>query len=165
MLIVWAITGFWHGADWTFIIWGIYYFVFLSIERMTIGKNGIFSGVNLKLFKYPVRFVGHIYTLLIVAIGWMIFAINDIVSVKDYLMRMFAPIAGFDAAGFGLENYSIFMFSWLVIGAVLSTPIFVKLYESKKKSPIGAVFHLILFWASVIQLVDSAYNPFLYFRF
>ncbi len=149
MFIVWAVTGFWHGADWNFIIWGLYYFVLISIERLFLGK----------LLKHS-RVLSRIYTMLAVMCGWILFAITDVRQVGVYFSRLFSWHYSTDY----LENIGT-VAGLLLTGAILSTPIFHGFYEKHIKSvPVLAVL-IIIFWGSVVSLVDAVYNPFLYFRF
>jgi len=167
MLIVWAITGFWHGADWNFILWGLYYFVFLAVERLLVNrKTGWLKGLMEKLDSNKVtkniRFVlSHVYTKVVILAGWAIFAISDLDSLKAFIVRMFVP----SADGVAIAGFENFMYIWFAVGIIFATPVFAKLYDKYKKTPIGALVLLVIFWASVAQLTDSAYNPFLYFRF
>lgn len=149
MLIVWAVTGFWHGADWNFVLWGLYYFVLLSIERLFLGKI-------LKKF----RILPHIYTLVAVMCGWVLFAITDIKQVGVYLSRMFTWHSGTDYK----ENIRTVLLL-IAAGAIFSTPVFRPWYRKHKNGAAVIMVLFMIFWASVTALVDSVYNPFLYFRF
>lgn len=169
MFIVWMITGFWHGAGWNFILWGLYYFIFLLAERVLIGKK---DGIFRKLAQTENRFLriifsifGHCYALIIIVTGWVIFAVEDISEIGSYLIRMFAPLFGSSIDGYFVNNLGAVMFVWIAIGAVFSTPVFVGVYEKYKKNPIVAIVLLAVFWTCISQLVDGSYNPFLYFRF
>ena len=172
MLIIWLITGFWHGADWNFIIWGLYYFVFLALERILTGKGGLLAENNLykkittdKKYSMYVNIISRLYALLVVITGWAIFAITDLTALSIYLGRMFAPFVGGQVSGMGREVITPVMLIWVLGGAVLSTPVFERMYLKIKNRISGAVLLFVIFWASIIQLVDSTYNPFLYFRF
>ncbi len=168
MLIVWLITGFWHGADWNFIIWGLYYFVFLFLERITIGKKGILRGLLDKMPKF-LRFIfgffGHGYTLFVVVVGWAIFAVTDLGDLYAYFTRLFAPAFGLTDAGIGLDSFTWVMYVWIAVGALFSTPALVKIYEKHKRNVLTVLVLLAIFWGSIVQLTFSVYNPFLYFRF
>ena len=149
MLIVWAVTGFWHGADWNFVLWGLYYFVLLSVEKLFLGR----------ILKKS-RILSRIYTMLAVMCGWVLFAITDMKQVGIYFSRMFTWHTGTDY----LENIRTVLIL-LAAGAILSTPVFRPWYIKNKKSVLCIAVLFVIFWASVTSLVDSAYNPFLYFRF
>ncbi len=150
LFIVWAATGFWHGASWNFVIWGLYFFVFLILEKFFI-----------KDFLAKHKIISHVYLMFLVMISWAIFAITDFSQLTIYLSKMFSFTMGNDWLYY-LRNYGIIF----IIGIILSTPYLKKYYE--KLNPNGIVqlvmFSLILI-SSVAYLVDATYNPFLYFRF
>ena len=157
ILIVWACTGIWHGASWTFLFWGLYYAFFLLLEKTFL------LGV---LKKLP-AFVGHVYTLLVAISGWVIFQQTSLTQTLVFFRAMF----GFGAAGFlcGTDLYYLSGFAALiVIGIFASLPagkeLFSRLPEKLRAcaSPVLILFVLAL---STAYLVDSTYNPFLYFRF
>lgn len=158
--IVWALTGFWHGASWTFLLWGVYFGVILIIEKLT----------NLPE-KLP-GFLRHVYSVFLVMIGWMIFAVEDIKELGRYASQVF----GFGADGllggeftYQLRNY----LTILVVGIVLSTPVSKKVKKMAEKSEtagtviyaLGTVVGIILVAVCIAMLVADSYNPFLYFRF
>lgn len=177
LLIVWFITGLWHGADYNFIIWGLYYFVLIILERILFGKNkGILKpvinffekkkdSVIVKLLGILRRIFSHTYSIFVIVIGWMIFAINDLNELWTYIGRMVPFITGDSVDGMEIISFSNVMYVWLGLGVILSTPILVKIFEKIKKTWFGALILLAIFWTSIVQLVDSSYNPFLYFRF
>lgn len=155
LLIVWFLTGFWHGASWNFIIWGLYFCTLLIIEKFFIRKI---------LEKLP-KIVLHIYALVFIVFGWFIFIACDLESPFEFLSAMFsAPV------GCGLSVYELVRnFVFLGILCVASTPFPHKIYLKFKDK---AVFKVLICVASVVLLlvctayiVDSSYNPFLYFRF
>ena len=157
IFIVWALTGFWHGANWNYLIWGVYFAVLLMVEKGLLSKP---------LQKAPV-WVGRVYTLFLVAISWCIFAIEDTKQLFGYLGVMFGlKGATFADAAFlhDLRSYG----ALLVILAVASTPLLKNLYAKIPTriqvwtTPILIVAGLTVCTA---YLVDSTYNPFLYFRF
>ena len=156
LLIVWAATGIWHGASWNFLFWGLFYFVFLVFEKFWFKKV---------LDKAP-RFVGHIYGLILVLVGWTIFAVEDMTQLGGYLKAMFGFGVGlFDTAFlYNLRNY----LPLLIIAVIASTPLAKNIWNKlniKVKQvalPILLVLGLVL---ATAYLVDGTYNPFLYFRF
>ncbi len=149
LFIVWAITGFWHGADWNFIIWGIYFFVLLSLER-----------AFLKDFLESHRVFAHVYTLFFVNLSWVIFAITDLKELSVFLSRMFSVHGGSDVLYY-LGNYGLI----LAVAIMLSTPLLRGAYNRIKDRAAGAFVSLALLIASVAYLADAGFNPFLYFRF
>lgn len=148
LLIVWFLTGFWHGAEYTFILWGLYFFVLLYIEKIFLGKV---------LKKYVI--FSHLYTIFFLIIGWCLFAITDITTLSIYIKKMFAMDFRSDWIYY-TRNYFIV----IILCIIFSTPIVLKIY-SKLNKVIKSIIIVLLFIMSVAYLVDSSYNPFLYFRF
>ncbi len=178
MLIVWCITGFWHGAGWNFIVWGLYYFVFLTVERFLFSeKEGLFASAVLSVKKamiggFVYRFLRGIvhlitraYALLVVITGWAIFAVTDLSQAGAFIGRMFAPMIAENTEGIEIAGVTNIMYIWLFAGLVFSTPLPVIIYKKLERTPLTAVVLFAIFWAAVWQLADGVYNPFLYFRF
>lgn len=150
MFVVWFATGFWHGADWNFILWGLYFFILLVLEKSFLLKI---------LDKHKV--LATIYALFFIVMGWVLFAITDIGQIGVYLQRLFVPSSGIGWEYY-LRNYAV---TFLVAG-FLCTPAIRKLLDKTEKRPwINLIVVMLIFFASVAYLVDSSYNPFLYFRF
>lgn len=149
LLIVWTLTGFWHGADWNFVLWGLFFFVILTIEKLFL-KNF--------LDHHPV--IASVYAKLLIAFSWMLFAITDFHEIGVFFGRLFSFTAGEDALYY-LRNYGVV----LIIGVILSTPLLSGLYEKIKNRIPGIILSMLLLFASVAYLADAGYNPFLYFRF
>ena len=162
ILTVWFLTGFWHGADWQFMAWGVFYGVLLLIEKFWLKKY---------LDKMP-NVLNHIYVLFFTAIGFVIFNSVSMAGAIEDLMGMFGmlklPFAG-TVTLYYLKSYG-FMF---IIGALLATPIIKNLLKKVDSTKIGgkiiAVAKPLGFAAVLIMvtgyLVDGSFNPFLYFRF
>ena len=159
LLVVWFLTGFWHGASWNYILWGLYYFVLLMIEKLFLLD---------KLKKAP-AFVTHIYTMFFVVIGWLLFVFEDLPAGMVWLGNMFG--VGASAFTNRADLWQIVRnLPFLAILAVASTPLPKKLYErftsrsdaAKTVASVGGVLVLLI---SMAYLVDSSFNPFLYFRF
>ncbi len=158
MAIVWALTGLWHGAAWNFVIWGLYYFVFLVLEKYVL-KN--------VLKKWP-AFFQHFYVLFIVLIGWIIFRSDDMAMFTNMMSSMFS----FDFSAFGLAEASIYLQTyWLyfILAIVFSMPVYYLFRRKTEHSRVGVVIRVVillaLFVISIIFLAESSYNPFIYFRF
>lgn len=156
LLVVWLLTGIWHGASWNFVIWGLSLFLLIALEKQ--GLLRILEGC---------RPVGHLYMLLIIPLTWLIFAL-PLPQAVLYLKRLFpflaAPgtfhyFAG-DAAKYGMQ-YGIF----LLAGFLFMTPLPRKLYERDKKGLVTAALLLLVFWLSVRGIMQGANDPFLYFNF
>lgn len=157
LLIVWGLTGLWHGASWNFLLWGLYFGVLLILEKFVLKKF---------LDKLPSA-VQHIYTLFIVAIGWGIFYFTDI---KD-LGAFFADLFNFGNGLIGSQALTLLL-SYLPIllaAAIASTPLASNLYNRLKDAKLiwiaEALFCMIILAVSTASLVNQSYNPFLYFRF
>lgn len=150
LFVVWAATGFWHGASWNFVFWGLFFFVLLLIER---------AGLKKSLDSH--KALSRLYMFILLCVSWALFDITNFSDLTLFLNRMFIPKGGSDWVYF-LQNYGV----TLGICAICSTPLPQKLYEKVKKVPLfDAFIVLILLALSVAYLVDSTYNPFLYFRF
>ncbi len=156
LLIVWSLTGLWHGASWNFVVWGLYYGILLILEKYLLGKY---------LQKAPPA-LQHIYTMLIVVIGWVFFSCEDLSAAIDYLGVMF----GGGEAGFA-NAYTLYLLRTnailLIIGGIASAPVLMQQFEtlSKRHSIISIILLLGLFVLCTAYLIFSSYNPFLYFRF
>ncbi len=158
--IVWLLTGFWHGAAWNYVLWGVFYGILLIAEKFFLLDG---------LKKLP-KFVGRIYTMFCVLIGWGLFAIEDLSKLVRYFGAMFGLGAGFcdNNAMWQLVSY----LPLLVVCAVVSTPVISKAYNwlNEKLAPaimtaadsLGLSGGMLL---STAYLISGSYNPFLYFRF
>ena len=157
LLVVWAATGIWHGASWNYLIWGLYFFVLLMLEKFFL----------LKVLDKAPALVGHIYTLFFVVVSWAIFAIEDFSQLGSYLKVMFG-LGGVPLMDAKLGYYVTSYLPILLVAAVASTPLGAKLYH-KLKTPAAEVVCTVLVLAGLVvctaYLVDGTYNPFLYFRF
>lgn len=159
LLIVWTLTGFWHGAGWNFVMWGLYYFAILFIEKLFLLKA---------LDKLP-RLFRHAYALLLIVIGWVIFASDDVSVMLPYLGSMF----GANGALGGMDVYTLLTRAALmVICCVASTELPRRLLvtaagkmNEKAAFTVKSVLTLTLLALSVVFLIGDSYNPFLYFRF
>ena len=159
IVIVWLLTGFWHGASWNYVLWGLYYCVLLIIEKLFLHK----------LLQRLPGVVSHIYTLVIVLFGWWLFVFEDLSAGMTYLGYMFGQgVVAFTEVGATYDLLRCVLF--LAVLCIASTPLpkrlFYKLYEKGKGARLaisaGCGALLVLCTA---YLVDSSYNPFLYFRF
>lgn len=155
---VWFLTGLWHGASWNFILWGLYFFVILVIEKAFLLK---------KLEKAP-SFISHAYTLILIFFCWWLFAFDDMAAGMEYLRVMFGASGVLTTSAVNFDIVS--NLALLVILVVASTPLPKKLYYRlwEKHTAARWVFAgltLILLVICTAYLVNSSYNPFLYFRF
>lgn len=160
LFIVWGLTGLWHGASWNFVIWGLYFGVLIALEK---------AGLVTILEKLP-KFIQHIYLLVIIMLGWVLFVFEDVDSLIQYLKIMFALSTNpFIDTQFLYYFYTNIVL--IVICSISATPIweYMKRYCSNRSSIFQAVllsvFNTGILVLSTAYLVDESYNPFLYFRF
>ena len=155
ILIVWILTGFWHGASWNFIFWGLYYGILLLLEKFVLKKY---------IDKLP-DFVKHIYTIVLVFIGWMIFAFDDSKYLFEFIKALTSNKFVDSAFLYYFKNY----FLILVTAIVFSLPVYPKVKEKMNNtiftSLLSISIYVILFIITLSYLVSDTYNPFLYFRF
>lgn len=155
ILIVWILTGFWHGASWNFIFWGLYYGILLLLEKFVLKKY---------IDKLP-DFVKHIYTIVLVFIGWMIFAFDDSKYLFEFIKALTSNKFVDSAFLYYFKNY----FLILVIATLFSLPVYPKVKEKMNNSIFTSLLsisiYVILFIVTLSYLVSDTYNPFLYFRF
>ena len=149
LFIVWFLTGFWHGAGWNFILWGLFFFVLLTLEKLFLGDF---------LEKHVA--VSRIYSLVLIGLSWMIFAITDFKLLGVYFTRLFCGSFGTDVLYY-LRNYGVV----LLLGCVLSGTYVGKWFSRVRRRPVGVIILLVLMIVSVAYLADASFNPFLYFRF
>lgn len=163
MLIVWCLTGVWHGAGWNFLLWGLWFFLFLMLEKVFL----------LKILERMPKIFSWAYAMLIVLMGWVLFELPTMRAVGEYLKALFS-IGGRDWINteslYLLSNYGLL----LVILVIAATPLLKWLIKDMKQTldipvsiyeAIEFVLLIIIFLLSIAYLVDATYNPFLYFRF
>lgn len=160
ILVVWILTGFWHGAAWNFVLWGLYYGVLLLIEKYILGRV---------LNKIP-RVIRHIYTIILFVYGWLIFSSE---TLKD-IGQNTASIFGKFGQGFANANTGYLLTTnlvLLILCVFCSLPIAGKLLDRLQGSGnriahvAAVVIYVLIFAASFAYLVNATYNPFLYFKF
>ena len=158
LLIVWSLTGLWHGASYNFIVWGLYYGILLMFEKF------IFKGI---LNKLP-SIIRSIYTMIIVNVGWVIFAAPNLSWAIKYIKILFL-VGGNKFIDGSFKYYLSNNFILLIILILASTPLLRNIFKSIKKSKGGYTIAIILQYAvfilSIAYLLNASYNPFLYFRF
>ncbi|MBP5459148.1 MAG: MBOAT family protein [Clostridia bacterium] len=156
LLVVWLLTGLWHGAAWNFVLWGVFYGVLLIVEKYVLGDV---------LQKVPAA-LRWALTLFLVMCGWVLFSAPDLPGALLYFKAMFGGGAGWvDPAGRYLLTTNLAL---LVVGCLCSTPVYQKLVTRKNAvwiSRAKVVYYPLLFLLCVIFMVSETYNPFLYFRF
>ena len=169
LFVVWSLTGLWHGASWNFVLWGIYYFILLTIEKIFLGE---------KLEQLP-GWLQHVYTCLVVLFGWVIFANENIADLGRYFLTMFG-------ANGALYNQTA-IYQWythipllivLIIGSTklpkqllrkgwtrLKLIDAISSHQEQIRFVAASIFTVLVLYCSVAFLVSGSYNPFLYFRF
>ncbi len=155
LFIVWALTGVWHGANWTFIAWGILYFVLLTFEKLT--------GLNKKNYRW-----GHIYTMFFVILGWVIFRSANLGDAVLYIKAMFGiGTTGFVDRAFPayLKQNGVYYLAALICSVPIIPRLEKKLETCRLWQYARTVFILMLFILSVSYICNNSYNPFIYFNF
>ena len=155
ILIVWFCTGFWHGASWNFVLWGMYFAAWLILEKYVLRET---------LSKTPVL-IKHLYTLAVVFAGWGIFAVEDLSMCGEYLSVCFGGGRLWSAAdGYTLRCYGLTFLILILASTTLGQRGWQRLPARVEKllTPVLMGLGLVL---STAYLVDGSYNPFLYFRF
>jgi len=157
ILIVWGITGFWHGANWNFLLWGLYYGVLLLLEKLLLGK----------LLERIPKFFGWIYTMFFVIIGWVLFNITDMQQLMNAFRIMFTlPPTDWLAAT--AKNIAVMKgLFYIPLGILCSFPIVKKIDCSKTfvGTLVSHGVHFVLLMLCIITIISTKYNPFIYFRF
>lgn len=158
-VIVFALTGIWHGASWNFLVWGLYYAAFLILEKLWLRR---------KLEQLP-TVVRRLYVLLVVGIGWVFFRADNLAAAWGYLGDLFSPVLMGTHERELAELVTGGKFIALFAASVLyCTPLFARIREKLERARLGAVADasvLGLFFLSVCEMMASGYNPFIYFRF
>ena len=157
LFLVWAATGIWHGASWNFVLWGLYFWVLLLVEKFVL----------LRWLKRAPGAVGHLYTLFFVLVSWTIFAIEDFGQLGEYLKVMFG-LGGVPLIDGAFKYYAANYLPVLCISALAATPLGAAVYRRlnvRTAHILGAVLILAGLLLCTAYLVDGTYNPFLYFRF
>ena len=156
LFIVFFLCGLWHGANWTFVVWGLYHGAFLVLER--IGLQKVMAGLP-----RPFR---HAYTILIVMVGWVFFRCDSFSQALHYLAAMVGGMPADNAIAPVMSFMNGTVITALAAGVLVSTPILQALNKPNAPARILApAISLMLFILSAVSLATGAYNPFIYFRF
>jgi alginate O-acetyltransferase complex protein AlgI len=161
LLIVWSLTGFWHGASWNFIFWGMYFGIILILEKTFLLKY---------LEKIPF-WLRHVYTLVLIVFSWIIFAFEDISKVGQYLKTMLglnqSVLVNYETTYLLSTNW-ILLFFCIASSTKLIKFILNKVLQSKCKNSLilgESIVYIFMLFISICFLIGASYNPFLYFRF
>lgn len=155
LFVVWVLTGIWHGANWTFILWGVFYFILLLVERLT---------------KFPEKLgkFGHVYALFFILIGWVLFRSDSVAGAFTYLKAM----AGGNRLGLWRHNFESLPLGnlfFVILGILGSTPIVSKAEQKNRDKLWWNILYGIMtigvFVLAVSEVVNTSYNPFIYFNF
>ncbi|HHX73773.1 MAG TPA: MBOAT family protein [Firmicutes bacterium] len=158
LLLVWALTGLWHGASWNFLLWGLYYGVLLTVEKLFL----------LRRLRQAPQFVRHFYTLFFVLVGWVFFAITELPVAFAYLRAMLGGVPWADTqALYFLANYGVLLGAALVCCLPLAraAEAVQDLLGRRFYLPLAGAMYAVLLFVATAYLVDATFNPFLYFRF
>lgn len=152
ILIVWMLTGFWHGANYTFIAWGLYFGVLLIIEKKWLLP---------RLERLPPA-LPHLYALLWIILGWVFFRSDSLSYAIQYIKAMFLPSTLTDRLFWEhIHRFGLYF----LLGILFSAPIFQRLRQCKWYAVVNPLLLSGLFLLCVMSLVTNSYNPFIYFRF
>lgn len=158
-LVVFALTGIWHGASWNFLLWGLYFAAFLILEKLWL---------RAMLERLP-TILRHIYVLLVVGIGWVLFRADTMAAAAGFLGDMFSltlmgtherELAELLCGGKFLLQFAV--------SVLFCTPVFTRLHDSLEERRLGGIgdgIVLLFFMLAVCEMMASGYNPFIYFRF
>lgn len=155
LLVVWALTGLWHGASWNFVLWGLYYAILLIAEKL----------IGLKILKKLPKFVGHVYTILAVLLGWSLFYFEDLGSLFGFIGRLFS----FTGTSIHGTNLLLGFLPMVILSAFAATPVAKSLLQKHREKPVirycAVAVCMLLLMLCVAALASQSYNPFIYFRF
>ena len=153
IIIVWFLTGIWHGASWNFLLWGAYFAILLIVEKYFLKK----------WLDLSPAFIKYIYTIILVLIGWVLFAFEDFTDMLVFFKNLFAINGLIDDSFFYLaRNYFVIMALCTIASTNLSRKIF-KVFI--RYNWLKTIIYIGIFILSICYIISSGYNPFLYFRF
>lgn len=163
---VFLCTGIWHGADWTFVVWGIYHGVLTMLETVLVkDKKDKNAGKAADSARSVIRVLGHIYTLLAVMIGFVIFRADSMRQAVHFIASMFSFGATAVGTMTAVSVMSPLFIITLIIAAVACTPVLGMLPKNAVTRLLGMVLTIILYMLCIMEIAAGSYNPFIYFRF
>lgn len=158
ILVVWALTGFWHGAQWNFLLWGLYYAVLLLLEKLFLGR----------LIKKLPAVIQWAYAMFFVVVGWVIFDLTDFSQLTTVLAGMFSGTATNWELLLTGDVSKVFNLLFIIPGIAFSFPLAHK-FRVRENGAISAILvnlgYLLLLAVCIAFIISSSYNPFIYFRF
>jgi alginate O-acetyltransferase complex protein AlgI len=166
LFVVWFLTGLWHGASWNFVLWGLYFFVFIMLERLFLQKV---------LVKAP-KIIPYIYSFIVVYFGWILFKYEDMGTIGSILRGMFC-LNGNTFSSFETRTHLLSYLFFIIAVMFAFTPLFKNLYTKIFRnenantvvrvtgSILEIVYPIVVVLLSALALIGDSYNPFLYFQF
>lgn len=155
--VVWAFTGLWHGASWNFVLWGLIFFVLLTIERLGLGK-----------LLAKTKVLKHIYVIFLIPLTWVVFALPNMQDIATYFSRLFPFFADNTASFVNTKDVirALHDYWYLLIACVLSAlPFPSRWYEKHKNSKLVILGLVLIYLMSVYKMQTQTSNPFLYYQF
>ncbi len=157
LFVVWLLTGLWHGFGWNFVLWGMFLFFWIALEKLFLKK----------ILDY-IPFLGHIYILIFIPLSWVFFALPDMADIQMCFLRLFAPLVhheGIRVAAGDYLKYGSMYGPFLLAGIFFAFPFGEQWLKRNYRRPICVLLLLIIFWFSVYQISIGLNNPFMYFSF
>ncbi len=157
ILVVWAVTGLWHGAQWNFVLWGLYYGILLLLEKLLLGRF---------IEKLP-KVISWLYTMFFVLLGWVLFNLTDFSQLSMALTQMFSGVPTNWAAVVSEDSNILYTVLFIPLGIICMFPIAkrIRLPQNGVGILISNLMTVLLFVLSLVFVFSSTYNPFIYFRF
>ena len=156
LVVVWLLTGLWHGEGVNFLLWGAILGLIIIMEKLWYGRQ---------LQKLPV--LGHIYLVILIPLSWVVFAITDLKQLGTYFSRLF-PFFGNGGVAVNAQDIVKYLQNYGVLfaaGILLCIPAVFDFYEKHKKNPVVLLLLFFLFWLSIYFVSSPAGNPFMYLNF
>ncbi len=155
--VVWAFTGLWHGASWNFVLWGLIFFVLLTIERLGLGK-----------LLAKTKVLKHIYVIFLIPLTWVVFALPNMQDIATYFSRLFPFFADNTASFVNTKDVirALHDYWYLLIACVVfCLPFPSRWYEKHKNSKLVILGLVLIYLMSVYKMQTQTSNPFLYYQF
>lgn len=157
LFIVWLLTGLWHGIGYNYVLWGLFLFFFIALEKLFLSK-----------YLKKSRVVSHLYVLFLIPVSWMFFAITKAQDIPVYMSRLFAPILGSTGINvYALDYLKYWRIYWpfITVGIIFALPWPERILRRSSGKLPTIIFMFVLFWLSVYIISINSNNPFMYFKF